>query len=275
MYFTRDLDRSLFELRPDVVYGSAIFKSSRAMIARFCKQWPQAVIGGTGTDSHVQVEDITGSEHLGYDYTEQHVDYSIGFTSRGCRMRCGFCVVPQKEGQIRSVATIAELWRGPTHPKKLHLLDNDFFGQPDWRARIREIREGGFRTCLSQGINIRTATDEQAEALASIEYRSADFQRRRVYTAWDRLKDEKAFFQGVDRLEKAGIPAKSIMAYMLVGFDPAETWESIWIRFGKMVDRGIKPFVMVFDATRADLKKFARWVNRGMYRFILWEEYQC
>ena len=38
-----------------------------------------------------------------------------------------------------------------------YLLDNDFFGQPreQWEARIAEIREGGFKVCLNQGINIR------------------------------------------------------------------------------------------------------------------------
>jgi hypothetical protein len=51
------------------------------------------------------------------------------------------------------------------------LLDNDFFGQPVWRERIAEIRDGNFKACFSQGINPRCIREEAAEAIASIDYR--------------------------------------------------------------------------------------------------------
>ena len=60
------------------------------------------------------------------------------------------------------------LARAP-YPRKLHLLDNDFFGHESWRNHIREIIDGNFRVCLSQGINVRMITTETAEALASIQ----------------------------------------------------------------------------------------------------------
>lgn len=58
---------------------------------------------------------------------------------------------------LRSVNTIADIWRGEPYPRHLHLLDNDFFGQTrdQWEARVGEIRDGGFKVCLNQGINIR------------------------------------------------------------------------------------------------------------------------
>jgi hypothetical protein len=70
---------------------------------------------------------------------------SIGFTQRGCRLKCG--VVPKKEGKPRSVNSIYSIWRGEPWPKHLHLLDNDFFGQPreQWEARIDEIKRGNFK----------------------------------------------------------------------------------------------------------------------------------
>ena len=45
----------------------------------------------------------------------------------------------------------------------------DFFGHESWRDHIREIIDGDFRVCLSQGINVRMITTETAEALASIQ----------------------------------------------------------------------------------------------------------
>lgn len=274
VFVTRDVERGLFEPEYGRVYGSAIFDFSRERLDRFTRAWPSATVGGTGTGTPVTVESITGDfesiDYSGYpDFKE-----SIGFTQRGCRLKCKFCVVPTKEGKPRSAATIAAIWRGPPHPKKLHLLDNDFFGNPEWRERIAEIRDGGFKVCLSQGINVRLIHDEGAAALASIEYRDTKFQERRLYTAWDNLGDEMVFFRGVDTLERNGVPAKNLMAYMLIGYDPLETWGRIWHRFNRMVERGIKPYPMVYNRKRADLLAFQRWVVTGLYRIVPWGDYE-
>ena len=76
------------------------------------------------------------------------------------------------------------------------------------------------------------------------------------------------------RLEAAGIPPKHLMVYMLIGYDKAETWDRIWHRFNRMVERGISPYPMVFDKSRRDLVCFQRWVITGLYRFVPWNEYK-
>lgn len=272
---TRHLECDLFEPEYDRVYGSAIFGFSQIRLMRFMRQWPGAIVGGTGTPNVQTVEELIGQDYEHYDYSGwPDVDYSIGFLQRGCRLACKFCVVPKKEGKPRSANTVEALWRGDPHPRKLHVLDNDFFGNPEWRDRIKEIRDGKFKVCLSQGINTRLIDDEACEALASIEYRDTKFERRRLYTAWDNLKDEGRFFTGVDRLEKAGIPPTNLMTYMLIGYDKNETWERIWHRFNRMVERGVKPYPMVFDRSRKDLVAFQRWVVMGLYRIIPWDEFK-
>ncbi len=276
VYFTRSVHRNLFEPRYDVVYGSAIFTFSKRRVERFRTEFPEAIIGGTGSGSWTTVEELIGEDYEYYDYTDYpQYQFSLGFTQRGCRLKCSFCVVPKKEGRPRSVNTIAEIWRGTPYPRKLHLLDNDFFGQPrdQWRTRLDEVRAGNFKICLNQGINVRFIDDESAAALASIEYRDDQFQRRRLYTAWDNLGDEERFFSGIDTLERAGIPSKQVMAYMLIGYDPRETWDRILHRFNRMVSRGILPYPMVYDNTRRDLKAFQRWAVTGLYRAIPWQEY--
>lgn len=280
--FTRETHRDLFEQPFDRVYGSAIFQFSADKVSRLRAAYPDAIIGGTGsTAPSTTVEDIIG-EWSALDYSLYPTfQPSIGFTQRGCRLACKFCVVPGKEGKARSVRTIAQIWRGEGHPKKLHLLDNDFFGQAEWRERISEIREGGFKVCFNQGINVRQVTPEVAEALAGVEYRDDGFSERRLYTAWDNLKDEDVFFRGVDMLERAGVPAKHLRAYMLVGFDKRETWERIWHRFNRMVERQIEPFPMVFDCRATDqaryraLKRFQRWVVTGLYRAVPFDAYDA
>ena len=275
---TRRIEPDLFDPPFDRVYGSSIFAFSKTRLERFRTAWPEAIIGGTGTESPVTVEELIGKEWEHYDYQgyDKFKD-SIGFTQRGCRLKCKFCVVPMKEGKPRSVNSIYDIWRGDPWPKKLHLLDNDFFGQPreQWEKRIREIQDGKFRVTISQGINIRLIDSESSEALASIEYRDTKFKERKLYTAWDNLRDEKVFFRGVGRLEKAGIPPSHLRVYMLIGFDPTETWERILYRFNAMVDLGIEPYPMVYNNERKDLKQFQRWAVRGLYRAFPWDEYSA
>lgn len=297
VHFYRSPYRQLGEPDYSVVYGSAIFSFSADRVAHFRREYPDAIIGGTWDISNpVTVEDIIGLSDR-YDYSD-YTDFtaSIGFTQRGCRLRCGFCVVPKKEGAPRSVATISEIWRGPGYPKHLHLLDNDFFGQPQeqWEARLDEIRNGGFKVCLNQGINIRTIDDAAARGLASVDYRDDSFANRRIYTAWDNLGDEKRFFAGVETLSRHGIPATHVFAYMLIGYDRRETWERLLYRFNRMTAIGIKPYAMLYDPVKnryrqlpagspecehivrrkLTLNQFQRWANGRYYTVTPFTDYQ-
>ena len=211
--FTKHVERSMFEPTYDRVYGSAIFAydHSLARVATLKREFPNAVVGGTHNLANpVTVEAVLGIEETApLDYSIYPAfDASIGFTQRGCRLKCGLCVVPKKEGKNRSAATIADIWRGAPYPKHLHLLDNNFFGQPrdQWEARIDEIQAGGFRVCLNQGIDVRLIDDASAKTLASIRYTDDSFTWRRLYTAWDSLGDEELFFDGVATSERYGCP---------------------------------------------------------------------
>ena len=266
---------SMFEPRYDLVYGSAIFQwSSKRVVKALQDAFPDAVIGGTGTNTTITVEDALGLDaYEHYDYSI-YPDYpwSIGFTQRGCRLNCGFCVVPAKEGKPRSISRIADIWREGT-PRSVVLLDNDFFGQDLWRDRIDEIKDGGFKVNFNQGVNIRMITDESAAALASVKYSDVNFKVRRLYTAWDNLGQEKGFFQGFDRLIEAGIPSRHIMVYMLIGYKPGETMDEILHRYRRLKDAGCLPYPMVYDNKDRKLKDFQKWVVRQYDRYIPWEEY--
>ena len=285
--FSRSPNRGMFEPNYDVVYGSSIFDYSREHVLRLQSEFKGAIVGGTGSGSVSKVEDIIGPyQDVSYD-DYPAFEASLGFTQRGCRLSCKFCVVPGKEGRPESVATINDIWRGRGFTKHLHLLDNDFFGQPEfqWRARLAEIRDGGFKVCFNQGLNVRLMTAEAARELSTVDYRDDGFTTKRLYTAWDNLKDEEVFFRGVDTLEDAGIRPTNLLAYMLVGFDKKETWERLFHRFNRMVERGIRPYPMVYGnrrrglpsdnirLERRTLMEFQRWAIRRAYTFISFEHY--
>jgi hypothetical protein len=278
IFFTRSVNHYLTEPEYDMVLASSIFQFSKNRIEKLLHNYPNAILGGTGTSNwKLKIEDIIGeSTELDYSFYPNY-KFSLGFTQRGCRLKCKFCVVPIKEGKNHEVNTVYDIWRGEEYPKKLHLLDNDFFGQPveSWKARVKEIQDGGFKVCFNQGINIRLIDDIVAENLATLDFMDDQFKYKRIYTAWDNIGDEKRFFTGIERLQKYGIKPYHITAYMLIGYDRRETWERIWYRFNKMIDLGVFPYPMVYDPLqqRKDLKRFQTYVVRRYYKIYSWEEY--
>lgn len=257
----------------DVVYASLIFERTRPLAERLRRIHSASIIGGTGWDQGITLEDV-GITTKQQDYSDwPDWRQSIGFTQRGCRLKCPFCVVPEKEGAVSEEQTIGELWRGDPWPKELILLDNDFFGQPDWRKRIEEIQAGGFKVNFSQGINARMITDEAAAAIASVDYQNTRMDAKRIYTAWDNRKDEKKLFKGLELLVKHGVRPHNIMVYMLVGYWPGETEEDRLYRQGRLRDFGAVPYPMPYVRTK-ELIGFQRWVVGAYDKRIFWDDWK-
>lgn len=264
----------LFDREPERVYASCIFERSRPIAEAVKQCYPLAIIGGTGWDEHIQLEQhgIDGTQH---DYTDYPgFRQSMGFTQRGCRYNCSFCKVPKAEGKVRKVATVNRVWRGEPWPRELLLLDNDFFGQKEWRAEIEAIRSGAFKVSFNQGINCRVLSDEAAEAIASVDYRDDGMKNRWLYTAWDSKDDEDVLFRGLSRLAKYGVKPDSIIVYMLIGYWAGET-EADWLyRQQRLRDFGARPYPMPYRRKGLALG-FQRWCVRRADKKISWEEYKA
>lgn len=254
------------------VYASLIFERTRPVAERLLEVRPDAIVGGTGWDLSRTLQDVgvATSQH-DYSIYPRFVP-SIGFSQRGCRLSCDFCVVPKKEGAARFEQTIEQIWRGEPHPREILLLDNDFFGAPAWRDRVDELRAGRFKVCFSQGINARMISEEAAAAIASLDYRDDSFKVRRIYTAWDNRRDEATLFRGLERLRAAGVKPDHVMVYMLVGYWSGETHEEREYRRTKLREWGARPYPMPFHRT-PELLGYARWVLGAYDKSIPWEEW--
>jgi hypothetical protein len=273
---TAAVDRAIAPVleRPGWVFASLIFEKTRPIAEHLRARYPAAVIGGTGWDvaSNLEGYGVATDGPLDYSIYPSY-QHSIGFTQRGCRLKCDFCVVPRKEGKVRETQTVAEVWRGDPHPKHLVLLDNDFFGQPRWRDRIREIRDGGFKVNFCQGINARLLRDEAAEAIASVPYYDSKFERRQIYTAWDSIGDRETLFRGLAALTKHGIRPSHIMVYVLVGYwrGPAVNEDDL-ARIRELRAFGAVPYPMPYARTK-ELVGFQRWVHGAYDKRITWDEW--
>lgn len=258
----------------DHVYASAIFERTAPVAARLSKVYPDALIGGTGIDLAATLEGI-GVTTKKQDYSiYPKWKQSIGFTQRGCRLKCPFCVVPEKEGEVREENTVAALWRGDPWPRELILLDNDFFGQKDWAGRIEEMRAGRFKVAFSQGINARALTDETAAAVASVDYRDDGMKVKRIYTAWDNRKDERRLFAGLELLVKHGIKPDHIMVFVLCGYWPGETQQDREHRRARLREFGARPYPMPFVRT-PEIVGFQRWIVGAYDKRVPWAEWEA
>lgn len=260
--------------RWDRVYASAIFERTRPLAEHVHALYPTAVIGGTGSWNLTQTLESVGVDTEGpLDYSDYpRWRQSFGFTMRGCRLACDFCVVPRKEGKARAVATIDQIWRGPGHPLELVLLDNDFFGNPNADDIAAAIRDGGFRVNFCQGINARMLSNRAAETLASLDYRATNMKTRRIYTAWDSRGDERVLFRGLEALARHGVKPRHIMVYILIGYWPGETHEDRDYRRRKLREFGALPYPMPFRRT-PELVGFARWVIGAWDKRIPWSDW--
>lgn len=262
------------EEKADIVYGSLIFERTRSLAEELKKAYPKVILGGTGLDMDTALEDLGVGDDQDYTIYPGFKN-SIGFTQRGCRLKCPFCVVPKKEGPISDKSSIAGLWRGDPWPKNLLLLDNDFFGQPGWQQKIDDIRAGKFRVCFSQGINARMIDRTAAEALGSIDCRDDAFERRRIYTAWDSKKDEERLFRGLNLLvEHGGFKPDHIMVYILIGYWPGETIEDRLYRQRKLREFGARPYPMPYVRT-PELVGFQRWCLSSSDKRIPWDVWEA
>ena len=236
----------------DKIYASTVFAfSDKSQLNE-----GQMIIGGTGWD--VKKDLPPEVEAMQPDYTFYNYPHSLGFTMRGCRFACKFCVVPQKEGKPKPFNTIDEIWtnRGSDF---VILLDNDFFGNPQWRERIEEMKKYDLKINFSQGLNIRIITDEQVRALSEVRFRNISNTSKMIHFAWDRFNDEKLIDKGIERVLNAGIKPYQMTFYILIGYDTTPGQDLY--RVNKLKALGMNPFVMPYNKKEYYQRRFARWVN--------------
>jgi hypothetical protein len=255
-----------------IVVASLIFEKTRPMAEQLKAAFPQAVVGGSGWDLKLDLPSI-GIFTQEQDYSiYPEWTQSIGFSQRGCRLRCPFCVVPKMEGRVNDVNSIAEIWRGDPWPKHLVLLDNDFFGQESWPQKIEEIRAGGFKVNFNQGINARFLTDETAAAIGSVDYRDVNMRDRQIYTAWDNRKDETRLFAGLELLKKHGVKPVHMTVYILCGYWPWSDLSDWEYRRKQLRAFGARPYPMPFQRTRESVG-FQRWVCGAYDKRVSWSDW--
>jgi hypothetical protein len=269
-----DLHRGIPDTAPlhhyDRVYLSTVFFQNQQAVQDYASQFEDddIEIGGSGWDLASCLPEA--AEHMMPDYDLYGTDYSMGFTSRGCIRRCGFCVVPKKEGHLCRHSPIEEFHR-PDH-NKIILLDNNFLASPNWKETLQYIHSKGLMVNFNQGLDIRLVDEEKAHELSTVQWYNWRFSRRGLHFAFDHVGDEGAVRKGLEILSAAGIRPYRCMFYVLVGYDSSP--EQDMHRIMVLKELGAKPFVMVYNQNPdPGLRVLARWVNGRYHEFVPYDDF--
>lgn len=206
--------------QPDIAYASCVFTWNAK---RRTGLTPDAIVGGSGID--LKAELPPDVEHIMPDYSlYSGIDYSLGFTSRGCLRRCPWCIVPEKEGQIKPWARIYEFW--DRHHRKIILLDNNLLAAPNWRQTMEDLIAEDLEVDFNQGLDIRLVSEENVGYLKRVKSRQFRFGkkgRKTLRFAFDDIAYEGAVRQGIELLIESGIRSRRLSFYVLYGFGDDNT----------------------------------------------------
>jgi hypothetical protein len=247
--------------KPDKVYISCIYSKNKNLAHEVASGLLQksAVVdmGGSGVD--LQKTLPGGVELLKPDYDLYPSTYSQGYTSRGCIRKCGFCVVPQKEGTIK---TVQQPWEFHDDQfKSCMLMDNNLFATPhEWQCKVFGWFYYHGIKMMDHGFDIRLLNEERAGWLKDIKHQGP------IHFAWDNMSDEPAVVSGIELLKDTGFNLKhKITIYVLVGFNT--TFEEDVYRCTRLRALGVQTYVMRYtDEQRLTTKNLqlnglARWAN--------------
>lgn len=233
----------------DKVYSSKVFTfTPEEMLLP-----PDTIKGGTGYGIYDDLPNEIDAMFPDYSIYP-HVDYAIGFLTRGCIRNCPWCVVPRKEGSIRPYSTWQEIKR--TDSRDIVLMDNNILACPHGIEQLQSMVGQKVRIDINQGLDARLITDDIADLLAKLKW------IRQIRMACDTDSMLPVVLQAIEKLKRFGVPASKVFVYVLV-----RDIESAERRVIALRDAGADPFAQPYRDFERNLpptneqRDFARWVN--------------
>lgn len=181
--------------KAEEVHASCVFAfpQSARRVDRLRQQYGDVLrVGGSGVDIKLRL--APEIENLPADYSLYPAlgDRAIGFLTRGCPLRCRFCIVPVKEGKPRIVSDLDSLLQGR---RNLILLDDNILSHPEGVELMEEMLRRDLRVNFNQTLDLRLLTTETAGLLRRIRCSNVAFTRRNYYFSLNNAR-------GLDRVRR-------------------------------------------------------------------------
>lgn len=259
---------------PTNIYISVVFDYNLNLAKSSAKflslTYPNATIdlGGSGYDISKTLDDRT--EKQTPDYTlYPDIDYSLGFTSRGCVRNCEFCIVRKKEGSFR-IAQHPSEFHNPEF-RKIVLMDNNILANKDWFFDITDwILENRLKVDFNQGLDIRLMNPEIADRLAKLHPISV------WRFAYDSTDYSKAVYHGIQTLADNGVSVRND-CHFYVYLSGDNCFDDALRRCKELKNWGTTPYLMVdTHAERTQrIRNLARWCRPWIFWSIDYENYKA
>ena len=169
----------------------------------------------------------------------EYTDYSIGFLTRGCFRKCGFCI-NKKYDHVFAHSPLEEFY--DPDRKKICLLDDNFLGCPRWQEMLEALQGTGKQFKFKQGLDERLLTDEKCKVLFSSNY-DGD------YTfAFDNIEDYDLIKSKLEMIRRY-TTSNYIKFYVLVGYKSTDATdiENAFKRITLLMEYGATPYLMRFQ----------------------------
>lgn len=260
------------------VYISCVF--SFTYVPKWVLESENVVYGGTGffedggTSLPENIEHFMPYYDLYSEYIEMNIkrgkslskysdylNYSIGFTTRGCFRKCNFCV-NKKYNSVQIHSNVTE-FVDKKRPM-IYLWDDNILAYPYWEGIIDELDATGKPFQFRQGMDIRLLTDRKAYRLNQARYHG-DF-----IFAFDYLSDKEKIVSKIQLWRK--YTNKFPKMYVLTAYtsqdasDIGDTFERIKI----LMQYGCLPFIMRYEKYKESkyrtlYTQIARWCNQPQF----------
>jgi len=247
----------------DIIYKSKIFTYSADN--NYIYDCDNYIQGGSGYDLITELP-----KEINYicpDYSLYNCKYAYGFLTRGCIRNCEWCVVPEKEGNIRSESDIQDFI---ADKKSAILMDNNVLACGHGIKQIEKIIDLGIKVDFNQGLDARLIDDSMAKLLSKVKWLHP------IRLACDTSESFKYLHQAVENLRWRNCSPRRYFVYCLVK-DPVEAMERIKRIKGLYCEPFCQPYMDFRNNIMPDIsqKKLARWVNMtSVFNSVEWENYK-
>lgn len=244
------------KIKPDKIYASKIFNFSKDI------EFPKGIEiekGGTGYDVTKKLPAKIDSCLPDYSIYPQY-DFGVGFLTRGCRNKCSWCVVPEKEGlpaEYLDIETIVS--NSPS--KDIVLMDNNILASDFGIEQLVKIGKMDIRVDFSSGFEARLITPAIARILSKIKW------YKPLRMACDTLAQMPSVKKAVELLRKHNVRPNEYFCYVLIKDDIQDALARIEF----LRSLGVKPYAQPFRDLRQDTtptreqKQLQRWCNQKKY----------
>ena len=262
----------------DIVFVSRVFTFTN--VPDGITEMENVYCGGTGffadggQDLPYEIEHQKPDYDLYLEYVEEkiaggrsrawfadYLDYSIGFTTRGCFRKCSFCVNKKYDHAFKH-SPISEFL--DEERPRIYLWDDNFLACNGWEDILDELIDTGKPFQFRQGLDVRLLNEKRAAKLANVRY-CGDF-----IFAFDHIEDR-------DLIEKRlalwrSYTDRGTRLYVLCAFDSQDEQdiENTFERIRILMRFGCLPYIMRYESYKTSRWRslyvnIARWCNQPQF----------